>query len=124
MNERKNIERHQIKTAILVDGGFYRKRAAELFGSKSPVERANELNDYCYALLKDRYENRYLYRVFYYDCPPIDKNAFHPLLGKSINLGKTQEYSWANEFFSELKHHRKFALRMGLASAKGKPIGT
>lgn len=29
-NKRKNIEKHSIKTAILVDGGFYRKRARAL----------------------------------------------------------------------------------------------
>ena len=116
MNERKPIERHQVKTAILVDGGFYRKRAATLFGNKTPAERADELNDYCYTHLKDKYENRYLYRIFYYDCPPIEKNAFHPLLQRSIDLSKTSEYTWTNEFFKELKHHRKFALRMGRIS--------
>ena len=35
------------KTAILVDGGFYRKRANTLFGHKTPEERANELISYC-----------------------------------------------------------------------------
>ena len=81
-------EKHQVRTAILVDGGFYRKRATSLFGKKSPVERAEELSQYCYAHLRDKYESRYLYRIFYYDCPPVDKNAFHPLLQKNINLGK------------------------------------
>lgn len=112
----KRFEKHEIRTAILVDGGFYRKRAAALFGNKSPSERANELNDYCYAHLHDKYENRYLYRVFYYDCPPIEKNAYHPLLKRSIDLKRTSEYAWANEFLKELKHHRKFALRMGRIS--------
>lgn len=32
------------KTAILVDGGFYRKRAARLWGKKTAEERAKELN--------------------------------------------------------------------------------
>ena len=30
-------------TAIMVDGGFYRKQANILFGEKSPKERADEL---------------------------------------------------------------------------------
>ncbi len=115
MNSKKRLN-HNVCTAILVDGGFYRKRAHYLFGDKTPAERAKELNDYCYAHLKSKYENRYLYRVFYYDCPPIDKNAYHPLLKKSINLGKSDNYNWANEFFKELKHQRKFALRMGRIS--------
>lgn len=28
-------------------------------------------------------------------------------------MGKTNDYIWANEFFKELKHQRKFALRLG-----------
>lgn len=80
---RRMIERHQIKTAILVDGGFYRKRAIALWGHKNPAERADELNDYCYKHLHDKYENRYLYRVFYYDCPPIDKNIYNPITKKN-----------------------------------------
>ncbi len=114
--DKRNIERHQIRTAILVDGGFYRKRARLLFGDKNPKERAEELRDYCYKHLNDSYENRYLYRVFYYDCAPIDKNIYHPLTQKSVNLGKTDEYKWMNEFLKELKHNRKFALRLGKIS--------
>ena len=114
-NKRK-FDRHPIKTAILVDGGFYRKRSKALWGNKSPSERADELNDYCYKHLNDKYENRYLYRIFYYDCPPIDKNIYNPITQKTVSLSKTPEYSWMNEFLKELKHHRKFALRMGRIS--------
>lgn len=113
---KRKIERHQIRTAILVDGGFYRKRAKSLWGNKSPANRADELNDYCYKHLKDNYENRYLYRIFYYDCPPVEKNVYNPLTQKTVSLSKTPEYSWMIEFLNELKHHRKFALRMGRIS--------
>lgn len=36
------------KTAILVDGAFYRKRAFNLFGDVSPAKRAKELSSYCH----------------------------------------------------------------------------
>lgn len=36
-----------MKTAILVDGGFYRRRAQSLFGEKSAEDRADELYYYC-----------------------------------------------------------------------------
>lgn len=107
------IEKHQIKTAILVDGGFYRKRAKILWGNKTPMERADELQKYIYLHLRDKYENKYLYRVFYYDCPPIKKNVYNPLTQRSEDLGSTAEYSWMTSFLEELKRHRKFALRMG-----------
>ena len=53
-----------MKIAILVDGGFYRKRAKRLFGDKLPKDRAKELNDYC---LKHVHKNKgdELYRIFY-----------------------------------------------------------
>lgn len=97
------------KVAILVDGGFYRKRAAHLFGIKSPKERADELENYCHRHLgKDD-----LYRIFYYDCPPSYKQVYHPLLKKTINLQNSDTYKWATEFFAELIQKRKFALRKG-----------
>ena len=102
-----------IKTAILVDGAFYRKRAYHLFGDLSPTERAKELSSYCHKHIVSEKEGSSLYRVFYYDCPPSNKVIYHPLLKKQIDLGKTDDYRWANEFFRELKHQRKFALRMG-----------
>ena len=102
-----------IKTAILVDGAFYRKRAYSLLGDKTPEERAKELVTYCHRHIKDEKEGASLYRVFYYDCPPSNKVVYHPLIKRGIELGKTQDYSWAIEFFKELKHQRKFALRLG-----------
>lgn len=113
MGKEKTFERHQIKTAILVDGGYYRKRSRHLWGNKDPQSRAEELRDYCYRHLRDNYENRYLYRVFYYDCPPADDNVYDPLLKKTVSLRNSAEYKWMSSFLSELKHNRKFALRMG-----------
>lgn len=102
-----------VKTAILVDGGFYKKRAYYYWGAKTPQERAEELQKYCMRLLKYKYESRFLYRVFYYDCPPISKNIYHPLLKRTVDLGKTDEYKWQNEFLMELHNKRKFAVRLG-----------
>lgn len=102
-----------IKTAILVDGAFYRKRAYNLFGDLSPQDRAKELSSYCHRHIKEEKDGASLYRVFYYDCPPITKKIYHPFLKKQIDLSQTPDYEWANEFFKELKHQRKFALRLG-----------
>lgn len=107
------------KTAILVDGGFYRKRAAWLWGKKAAGERANELVAYCSAHLRDKdgTEARQLYRIFYYDCEPIGRRSvFHPLRKQNVDLDKSDTSAWALEFFEELKRRRKFALRMGTLS--------
>lgn len=105
-----------IRVAILVDGGFYRKRAAHLFGQKTAQERAKELVEYCRLHLHQGHEDTYLYRIFYYDCPPCDKNVFHPKLQRNVNLKKSDLYEWMQVFLNELKSKRKFALRMGRLS--------
>lgn len=105
-----------IKTAILVDGAFYRKRAFHFWGDKSPSDRADELRNYCNSHIRKEKAGAELYRVFYYDCPPTDKNVFHPLTGRTVRLGNTAMYRWTLDFFNELKHQRKFALRMGRLS--------
>jgi uncharacterized LabA/DUF88 family protein len=104
-----------IRTAILVDGGFYRKRASSLWGQKSPEDRAWELVKYCTQHLTEPYdkEKHHLYRILYYDCPPVTKQVYHPLLKKSIDFSKSPIFSWANTFFDELKKKRKVALRFG-----------
>ena len=90
------------KTAVLVDGGFYRKRAIALWGNKTPKHRAEELNKCIFKHLgkKDEDCNRELYRIFYYDCPPVSKKVYHPKLGKTVDFGKDPMYSWANDFLT------------------------
>ena len=100
-------------TAILVDGGFYLKRARAIWGEKSPEDRANELFTYCLRHLKDDNEHRTLYRILYYDCPPATKKTYHPLLNRTVDLSKSDLYRWANEFHKCLKSKRKMALRLG-----------
>lgn len=104
-----------MKTAILVDGGFYRKRASYLWGKKEPEKRAAELRAYCSAHLRheQKYDDRGLYRIFYYNCPPLGKTVYHPLLKRGIDFRHSETYDWTNKFFDELKKQRKVALRLG-----------
>lgn len=99
------------KIAILVDGAFYLKRAKILFGEKDPVARADELYSYCSRHVKNA--SKELYRIFFYDCPPSKKTIYNPLTQKSVNLEKTPQYKWVNEFHRNLVTKRKVALRMG-----------
>lgn len=102
-----------MKTAILVDGGFYRRRAQAVFGDKTAQDRAVELENYCKRHLNSHGENNDLYRIFYYDCAPSNKRVFHPFLKKQVDLGKSDLYEWTMQFFDELKKKRKFAIRLG-----------
>ena len=112
------------KVAVLVDGGFYRKVAKYLWGDKTPEERVDELIRYCRLHLKDRafytkkgnkkiYQYNEMYRIFYYDCAPIDKTVYNPLTQKNFNFAKPPTFIWMNNFVDKLKQRRKVALRMG-----------
>lgn len=107
-----------IRTAILIDGGFYRKRAKHLWGEKSAQGRAKEVVAYCQAHLcdKDGNEDRQLYRVFFYDCAPIGRSVYHPLRKSNVDLDKSETSAWMHSFLEEIKHMRKFALRLGVLS--------
>ena len=96
--------------AILVDGGFFHRRAHYLWGEADPAQRADELCAYCKRHLTSR---DHLYRVFYYDCPPSDKKVYHPLLKRQIDLGRSDEYQQMTEFQNCMKKKRKVALRLG-----------
>ena len=101
------------QTAILVDGGFYRKIANHKWGQHPLKEAAQALFKYCIRHLKERERLHDLYRIFYYDCPPIKKQIYHPLTQSTVDFSKTEQYKWMSEFLDELKQMRKVALRLG-----------
>lgn len=111
---KKDKVKHPVVTAILIDGGFYRRRANTLFGSHDPKISAEILVNYCNKFCS--YYNSSLYRIFYYDCMPISKKVYHPLLNKTVDLSKSDLYTWTTEFFNELQKKRKVALRLGSLS--------
>ncbi|MBB5887711.1 NYN domain-containing protein [Lactovum miscens] len=105
------------KVAILIDGGFYRKVSNKVMGPKSSSGRADELYSYCNRHLSDKnygiktYDE--LYRIFYYDCQPSDKVIYNPLTHENVDFLKLESSKWARDFFEELAHKRKVALRFG-----------
>lgn len=110
-----------IRTAILVDGGYYRKRAFSQWGPLSAEARAKELVTYCNEHLKkkDGDQARSLYRIFYYDCEPLKRiSVYHPLTHRNVDLDKSNTFKWTEVFLSELRKRRKFAIRLGTLSNK------
>lgn len=109
------------KTAVLVDGNYYLRRAKKLWGTTSPDRRARELHDYALAHITARrsrkieYGDRSLYRIFYYDCPPMDKGTFkQPWSNRNTVFSKKNPSNiWMSEFHTSLGGKRKVAMRMG-----------
>ena len=101
-----------VKVAILIDGAFFLKRYRKLYdGWDNPPEQvAKDLVRMCSNHVE---ENDYLYRIFYYDCLPLQKKAHNPITKKSIDFSKSDAARFRLEFFEELKKKRKIALRLG-----------
>ena len=101
------------KTAILIDGGYYRVRSIDLWEKKSAKDRANELYQYCMLHITAPSEPRELYRIFYYDCPPMTRTIRHPLTGNDIDYATMAGTKWSTDFYRYLSEKPRTALRMG-----------
>lgn len=109
------------KIAILVDGGFFKKRAKAIYGNLSPEQLKEKLLKQCYdhVTCNSKNSTNELYRIFYYDCPPLEKKVTHPLTGETIDYSKDESTKTANKFLSLLRETRKVALRLGRLSDNG-----
>jgi len=59
------------------------------------------------------WENVDLYRIFFYDCPPLEKRMHFPISGGNINFAETPAAKFRKMLHNELRRKRKFALRLG-----------
>jgi uncharacterized LabA/DUF88 family protein len=102
-------------TAILVDGDFFIRRYRYLRGNQLPEKAARDLHWMCCQHLKDGGKKRCckLYRIFFYDCPPLTKSVQNPVTKKGFRLADTATAKWRIAFHEELKKRRKVALRLG-----------
>ena len=105
-------------TAILIDGAFFLKRFPRIYARHDPMDpvvvaktmhkmACNHLHD------KKGSASHDLYRIFFYDCPPITKKAHYPISKKSVDFSKTPMAKFRLALHEEIKKLRKVALRLG-----------
>ncbi|WP_415060773.1 NYN domain-containing protein [Flavobacterium sp.] len=120
-----------MKTAILIDGGFFIRRYKYINGFESSDTAeimAKNIVAYCFKHIHkiNNYRLRYnlppteLYRIFYYDAEPFDGDSKNPISGKSISFKNTDLYKFRHALFTELKKQRKIALRLGFLKNSSK----
>lgn len=108
-----------IKIAVLIDGGFFIKRFNALYNKDKKYTGA-QVADMMYAMAHKHVGKRnILYRIFYYDCMPLDKKAHNPITHKAVDFSKTEEYKFRVELMESLKQKRKVALRVGTLKDNG-----
>jgi len=115
-----------MKTAILVDGSFFIKRYRFLYRDAHNRSPEQVVRDLYAGLLRDlkavnkRGQQRELYRILYYDCPPLTKRVQNPVSKKGFDFSNTPEAKFRVEFHEQLKRSRKIALRLGRLSDDGR----
>lgn len=90
-----------IKVAILVDGAFFIKRLRFLYQNKpsfNPYDAAffaKELHTIALKHLnwkkRECEMDERLYRILYYDCPPLEKRVHNPINMKCMDFSKSPE---------------------------------
>jgi uncharacterized LabA/DUF88 family protein len=105
------------KVAVLVDLGFFLPRYRHLIECKAdPLHSAERVACALFDTAErhvDREHGEQLYRIFVYDCKPLDKKAHNPITGKSVDFSRTRVFKFRNELHRELVCMRKVALRLG-----------
>jgi uncharacterized LabA/DUF88 family protein len=102
-------------TAVLVDAGFFLKRAARIYGQQTPEAAARQLHRIALEHLNDERGRRVsrLYRIFVYDAAPGEWRGHTPIGKRFIDYGRSEVAEWRRAFHQHLRSLRKVALRLG-----------
>jgi uncharacterized LabA/DUF88 family protein len=105
-----------MKTALLIDGAFIRKkfRAALKRDITAPdVQRVVERMFDALRLPPEKY------RVYFYDCPPCSEKTSLPISHTAYNFERTAQYGKGAKLLADIKLLPFFAVREGVLSFNG-----
>ena len=105
-----------MEAAILLDGGFIKKKFKTTFSKQC---EATDINNLANTILARNGFNRNACRIYYYDCPPSKINTALPISKTPHDFSKSTGYKKAELFLSEIKLLDNFAVREGILSFKG-----
>lgn len=111
-----------MRTAVLIDGAFFIKRIR--YFEKHNAYDAKRIASLAFRLsllhlsqkINGTKQHDSLYRIFFYDCAPLQKKMHNPISKKLIDFSKSDEAVFRNKLHKELIKQRKLALRLGKLS--------
>jgi uncharacterized LabA/DUF88 family protein len=107
------MDKRVYKVAVLIDGSFFLHRYFQL-DKTNRLKTAEEVADEIYTISLDHVgQTNDLYRIYFYDCYPLDKKFHNPVSGKVIDFSKEASSLFRIALFERLKRMRKVALRLG-----------
>jgi uncharacterized LabA/DUF88 family protein len=130
-------------TAIVVDGAYFLRRFNNRYANLDPNNPTDvkvglmwlaaqhigirENFDPAGYLIREQSKKRFdlnwsegpaLYRIFFYDCPPLMKRTQLPISKRSLDLSQTETGKARVAIHTELQAVRKVALRLGRLNEK------
>jgi len=120
---RSNMSRRTV--AIFVDAGFFNRIFTSHIDpdmNMNPEKLAKEIWHYWIKHV-DRKNGEELYRIYFYDCPPLHQKAHHPITNKLIDFTKSDITKYKSALHEALTHQPYVACRMGHLSTTDRDWG-
>lgn len=115
----------QRTVAIFVDAGFFTRIFTSIVDPEmtaSPTKLAKDMWHYWIKHV-DRKNGEELYRIYFYDCPPLSHKAHHPITNRLIDFSKSDITKYKTELHEALLRQPYVACRMGQLSSSDKEWG-
>jgi uncharacterized LabA/DUF88 family protein len=106
------------RVAILLDGGFVKKKLGERLRRFPTVPDVVGL---CQAVM--RLQGTNLFRIYYYDSPPLEGKATNPISGSVLSFSTTAQAAQNRALIDSLEMQPDFAVRRGTLVQKGWKLG-
>jgi len=115
----------QKTVAIFVDAGFFTRIYTTIADPEMKVDPKRLAKAMWHYWIKhvDRKNGEQLYRIYFYDCPPLSHKAHHPITNQLIDFSKSNITKYKNELHEALLHQPYVACRMGHLSNTDKEWG-
>ncbi|GAA8559412.1 NYN domain-containing protein [Helicobacter pylori] len=113
------------KVAILVDGDFFircykshlKKQSVDKYEDLNPERLACTIHTHCLKHINKKKNDEELYRIFFYDCKPLDKKVHYPHTQRALDLSKSSTYKERTALHKHLISKPCLALRLGYLDA-------
>lgn len=111
--------------AIFVDAGFFNRLFTTIVDPDMTMDPETLARQMWHYWIKhvDRKNGEELYRIYFYDCPPLHNKAHHPITNKQIDFAKSDITKYKNKLHDALMHQPYVACRMGHLSATDQEWG-
>lgn len=111
------------RVAILLDGGFVKKKLRQRQSKKPPS--ALDISELCEKIMSTpALVGKELFRVYYYDAPPLDVHATNPLDGSTIDYSNSPQAQANRLLLDNLELMPDFAVRRGTLMQRGWKLGS